>query len=285
MSRLELETFIHVPHDNWEAAIKDCLAEWVASIPSVCPCHGEPTTSTHSGEPFRRYGDPDGRTSALLRLRFAPCPACRVAKAGVPPLFLRCSFDNFTADTDELRANHAKVRKFAAAPAGFLFLLGLCGTGKTHLAVAALREAGGGIYRRHLEIVEALRESYGQRPRRPDGEDEPGSIADECSDADLLVLDELGVASGGNDAETLLYDILDRRVSRFQPTVICANVEAGQLEGHFGSRLADRFRQAQFAVLNFTGQSRRPAGNRDYLSQAQAALNAREDSKRGRNYS
>lgn len=212
---------------------------------------------------------PDGTLRFPVTLRTGECPVCQVARAGVPPEFQRRSFETFDAATDELRANLAKVQEFAAAPAGFLFLLGRYGTGKTHLAVAALRAFGRGRYYRHLQIVEELRASYGRRPSADDDE----SIAFRCRNTPLLVLDEFGVAPGGNDAETLLYDILDHRMTHFRPTVLCGNVEAGQLESQFGGRLADRFRQAAFAVLNFTGPSRRKAGNADYLAQARLAAN------------
>lgn len=210
----------------------------------------------------------------LFQCSFAPCPACRLAKAGVPPLFQRCSFDNFVADTDQLRDNLAKAHEFAAAPTGFLLLLGTVGNGKTHLAAAIRREFGRGRYFRHLDLVNRLRACY-DRPRDDDDGDEPG-IADQCRETRLLVVDELGVALGGNDAETLFRDTLDHRVTHYGPTVLCANLPAGEIEANFGSRLADRFLHAAFAVLNFTAPSRRQAGNADYLAQARARASRRQ---------
>jgi DNA replication protein DnaC len=77
----------------------------------------------------------------------------------------------------------------------------------------------------------------------------------------------------------LLHDILDHRVGDYSPTVLCANLPAGEMEGHFGDRLADRFRQAHFTVLNFTGPSRRSEGNAAYL---EAARRHRQAAARGR---
>ncbi len=267
------ETFIHVPMgEGLDERIQAMIVEWAAQFPSICPRHGEPTTPRTGWKHYNDYKAPHGSVSILATHTLGPCPVCRLARAGVPPLFQHCSFDNFEADTPELRHHLATVQKFAAAPTGFLFLLGSVGNGKTHLAVSALRAFGHGRYVRHLQIVEELRASY-RRPRPADDEEEEG-IADRYSGAPLLVLDELGVATGGNDAETLLHDILDHRVTHFLPTVLCANIAPGSLEDSFGSRLADRFRQASYEVLNFTGTSRRRQGNPAYLAAARAHAEA-----------
>ena len=268
------EEFIHGPMgEGFYERTQAMHAEWAAQFRLICPRHGEPTTARTGWKPYIDYNAPDGTRSILATHTLEPCPVCRLRLAGVPPLFQRCSFASFNADTPELRDNLAAVKKFAAAPAGFLFLLGDVGNGKTHLAVSALRDFGQGRYVRHLQVVEELRASY-HRPRPADDDEEEG-IADRYRGAPLLVLDELGVAARGNDAETLLHDILDHRATHFLPTVLCANIEAGDLETHFGSRLVDRFRQASFAVLNFTGPSRRRQGNASYLAAARAHAKAR----------
>ena len=63
-------------------------------------------------------------------------------------------------------------------------------------------------------------------------------------------------------------------MTHFLPTVLCANIRAGDLEASFGPRLADRFRQARYEVLNFTGTSRRRQGNPAYLATARAHAEA-----------
>lgn len=256
---------------EWETVVQTRLAEWAASIQEVCPRHGEPTEKWCAWEPHVDHSLPPRTGVVLLRCTFAPCPACRVARAGVPRHLLPCSFETFDANTAELRAHLAKCREFAADPHGLLLLLGKVGNGKSHLAASVLRAFGRGRYFRHLDLVNRLRATYGHR----DLEDEEDGIADVCRNADLLVVDELGVAPGGNDAATLLYDILDHRVSNYGPTVLCANDDPDELEAQFGSRLADRFRHAAFAMLTFTAPSRRQAGNAAYLEQARAHARAR----------
>lgn len=275
--RADHEVVIHVPMgESWRERVQARMTKWAAQFPPVCRRHGESTTAVLRWETCIDYNAPHGTRSATLKHTLEPCPVCRLVRAGVPPLFQRRSFANFDADTPELLRNLATVQKFASAPTGFLFLLGDVGNGKTHLAVSVLRQFGQfgqGRYVRHLQLVEELRASY-HRPRPADDDEEEG-IADRYCGAPLLVLDELGVATGGNDAETLLHGILDHRVTHFLPTVLCANIGAGKLEASFGSRLADRFRQASYAVLNFTGPSRRASGNGAYLDAARAQVEAR----------
>ncbi|MFO1461059.1 MAG: ATP-binding protein [Verrucomicrobiota bacterium] len=251
-----------------------------------CELHDEPRTVT-TCELIRSdpLDPPDsGKVKVTFSYSIGDCPVCPMDRAGVPPLFRRCSFENFRPDSPELAHNLARTRDFAAAPAGFLFLLGLPGTGKTHLAVSCIRSMRQGTYTRHHTLVEALRRSYGltARERRHldsaagfSGDEPSARILERARETSILVLDELGVAPGGNDAETILFDILDRRVSHLLPTIICANIEPDKLEAHFGSRIADRFRQARFDLLKFTGGSFRKAGNLEYLEAARLAQQRR----------
>ncbi|MCA9450215.1 MAG: ATP-binding protein, partial [Candidatus Omnitrophica bacterium] len=69
----------------------------------------------------------------------------RLTKANIPKRFQSKSLDNFKADIDQRRTALQRVRRFVkefdvSAEKGGLFLLGAAGTGKTHLAVAALKE-------------------------------------------------------------------------------------------------------------------------------------------------
>lgn len=258
-----------VPTPVDESALKSQLAAWGSKFGRLCPSHGEPTDVCISHSPD--YGGeriPD-HLNFVFTFDLLPCPSCKVRDVGVPPILEQCSFANFIARTDEDRSNLCKSREFAAAPHGFLLLLGRPGTGKSHLAVSILREHPcRGRYTRHLDLVGLLRDTY-RRPSAPRDEDAGLSAKEELDrifKTRLLILDEAGVAPGGNDAETMLYDLIDYRVSNRLPTVITANVPAEKLQEVFGERAADRLRLAKFAVLNFTGPSHRPGLNEEYLN-------------------
>ncbi len=72
--------------------------------------------------------------------QFAPCLQCSLQALGITPDEARASFDGFTVDPPALQQHLDTCRAFAARPSGVLLLLGNCGTGKTHLAIAILRE-------------------------------------------------------------------------------------------------------------------------------------------------
>lgn len=135
-------------NDQWETVIHKAFAEWKAEIPDLCPIHGEPTERKFSWAPH--IPGPPGFDSVEFICKYAPCRACAVGRAGFQLLHHQSSFENFEATTDELQANLAKAREFAADPTGFLLLLGRCGTGKTLLAAAIVRAVGRGRYFRHL---------------------------------------------------------------------------------------------------------------------------------------
>lgn len=229
-----------------------------------------------------------------------PCPACLVEASRVPQDYWQCSFENFETPTEGHRTNLARGREYAADPAGLLILVGGVGSGKTHLAVACLRARGGGYYAQHREIVASLRESYRHDPsKRYRGAaaafgservevDDPrigglpthdtcwararsAPVFEACRDEKFLVLDELGVAVAGNDAETILFDILDHRITSHLPTILATNTPAEVLKDILGDRLADRLRMAAFGVLAFNGPSYRERGNRAYLARAREA--------------
>jgi DNA replication protein DnaC len=83
-----------------------------------------------------------------------------------------------------------------------------------------------------------------------------------------LVIDEFGVSNTGNDAEVLLYDVLDYRYTHLLPTVLGSNLNAAQIKASTGERLADRFQEALNAILTFKAPSRRRAVNSAYLSRS-----------------
>lgn len=194
------------------------------------------------------------------------CPLCRerqrVSSYGLPAKYLEATFENYQAKTDELRQNLAACRRYAANPQGFLVMLGKVGTGKTHLGAAILRSAkvGSALYIRQLDAVATMREEYGQRREY----DDSPSIRRRLQSARLLVIDEAGVATGGNDADVLLHDVIDHRYGAMLPTILLANITPNEFEHTFGERIADRIREELFdgKALTFTGPSRRKEMNR-----------------------
>src|SRR6185369_4333982 len=200
---------------------------------------------------------------------FVPCLQCELERLGITPDEARASFDNLVIDPPALREILDKCRAFAAAPEGVLLMLGNTGTGKTHLAIAILRE----LLRQRKSGLRFIKHRHflGQHwhALRPVAfkEEPPKSPLAGCQESALLVYDEFtGTTDNSRAYEDVLLDLFEQRIGNFRPSVITANISPGDLEVALGSRLYDRLRRASFAVLEFGFDSKRPSLNNDYLT-------------------
>jgi DNA replication protein DnaC len=204
--------------------------------------------------------------------QFSPCLQCGLERLGIAPDEARASFDGFAVDPPALQQHLEQCRAFATAPKGVLLLLGGCGTGKTHLAIAILREllrrgASSLAFVKHRHFL--AEHWFALRPVAF-GEQSSESPLARCQASSLLVYDELTAATDSRAYEDVLLDLFERRIGNFKPSIITANVSPGDLEAALGSRLYDRLRRAAFAVLEFGFESKRKSLNADYLSRARA---------------
>jgi len=150
------------------------------------------------------------------------------ARAGVPPRYETCSFESFNGLTERLKAAKAVLMRFVEeyplAGCGLL-ILGPCGVGKTHLAVAVLREL---VYRREVESVfydfrELLRKiqnSYNALSQGTEME-----ILRPVLESPVLVLDDLGAERPTEWVRDTVAYILNSRYNRKLATVITTNFE------------------------------------------------------------
>jgi DNA replication protein DnaC len=128
----------------------------------------------------------------------------------------------------------AKAGDFAALLAGWLYLFGNYGAGKSHLAAAVANAvATRGIkttYASVPKLLDFIRTGY------KDGS--ASARVEALQSVALLVLDDLGAEASKRDTDELLFQLLNHR-SRERanlPTVITSNVHPDDLE----PRIADR---------------------------------------------
>jgi len=89
---------------------------------------------------------------------------------------------------------------------------------------------------------------------------------DECQQAGLLVIDEMGVSSGGRDEFPMLHEVLDYRHGERKPTILTGNLSWDELKDVIGARLSDRLKESASAILSFSGQSYRSQARTRYFA-------------------
>jgi DNA replication protein DnaC len=168
-------------------------------------------------------------------------------QARIPRKFLQKSLQTFIAKSsrqkDVLGASRGFVQTFRGNasdhPGKGLLLVGREGTGKTHVAVAILKEViqkgYTGLYWNVPELFLELR-----RLMSDSGDVSEADLFDEASDADLLVLDDLGTERVSEYVLDRLYVLINGRYQNDTATIITTNRTPEELRHQLGPRIASR---------------------------------------------
>lgn len=227
---------------------------FMAKQPATILCRVHPDCERRLDE--RLSADETANNFGIFKAGYARCPKCvedskreRLRNCGVPEILLHATFENFRPDDDAEAEHVSTVKSFCNGRRGFLVMTGGVGTGKSHLATAALRTIGKGWLVKQSSLLYALRDTY-----RDKSAFDP---IDRAQSARLLVLDDVGLSAGGRDELPLLHEILDYRHCERRPTIITSNFEWDAITSVFGERMADRFIESTCRILKFTGPSHR----------------------------
>ncbi len=197
------------------------------------------------------------------RRRIAALKFCEEAGNG---RYSDYKFSTWKATTDRQKQIKAKIEEWAdtypdrKANANGLILYGTCGTGKDHLAFAAVRKVL--LTHSATAMWKNGRELFGQIRDNIDSDNTERSLIRQLAYRDILVIsDPLPVVGGlTNFQSDMLYRIVDARYAEKKLTVVTINV-SGDKQGSelIGAPTWDRLRHNAW-VAKFDWQTeRKPA--------------------------
>ena len=189
---------------------------------------------------------------------------CAVASAftGIPKRFIDAEFSTYRTDNEGQKAclecamRYVENFKEVLDLGSSMIMVGNTGTGKTRLAFslanALLRAKYSVVYTRAYDLLDAVRSTWSR-----DAGASERNIVRSYYDADLLILDEVGVQNGTANEKVILFQIMDRRYLDMKPTVVISNGTLDELKVFIGDRVFDRLRDNGGKLLSFPWDSER----------------------------
>jgi DNA replication protein DnaC len=170
------------------------------------------------------------------------------ARANIPPLYQNSSLDNFVLPSDNpverpklarvLLDVRGYVREYPKLEKPGLMFIGAPGTGKTHLAVAALRSLIGrgfeGVFYDFQALLNHIRSGYDAASGTMDRDAYRSAL-----EAEILVLDDLGAHRVTDWVEDTVTSIVTQRCNNRRATIVTTNLRDPEVGDKRGSGLQD----------------------------------------------
>lgn len=244
------------------------ILRFIAENPNATPAQIEAWTDEQTeatclcGASLRRFERWNGecercRVAGLSKNQSAGHEYERLKRVGVPDVYLVCSFANweggYPAALNGEGEPHPKTHGFvdwSKNPGNFAVLMGPTGTGKTHLATAALADCLNRGYTCQWHNTRVLPDQLGR-----DSYDNP-RLFKRVTECELLVLDDVGSERASEYVDDRIGTVLELRYQKMLPTLITTNLSAQQLYAK-EPRLAGRI--LSNVVFRLAGRNRRIA--------------------------
>ncbi|MCF7537572.1 ATP-binding protein [Pseudomonas petrae] len=189
----------------------------------------------------------------------------RLIASDIPLRFRKATLDNYQTITSPAQQAIA-LRQCRDYAQGFeanwnvgrsMMLLGGLGTGKTHLGCAiaqhAIREFRAvARYTSALSIIRDVKSTFAK-----DAELTETKIYEALSTPDLLIVDEVGVQNGSDFERQVLFETINSRYERLQPTIVISNLSILAMRKCLGDRVVDRLSDHDGPAVLFNWASAR----------------------------
>lgn len=173
-----------------------------------------------------------------------------IRSSGISERFTSCSLSSYqVCDKNMNGYKKCKVyvdeKKYLTGEG--LLITGACGTGKTHMAVAILKDvlknSMSGIFVSVPDLIAELKGNFGQNQKNAE-------LLKCVTEAEFLVLDDLGAEKSSEWVTEQLYIIINNRYQNSQhATIITTNCSIKQLELRIGHRIVSRIIEMCDGVL------------------------------------
>ena len=210
-----------------------------------CPYGGEISMAVENcalcrGTGWKLVPRADGRGSAAVACDcgMEDRATRTIERARIPKRYEHCDFESYVTDLADGKtwtAQHAQslkqaklltegfVREYPAASGDRgLLLIGRSGAGKTHLAVAALRElirrGHNGLFCDYRELLKEIQASY-----NPASESTEMRILEPIRNAEILVMDDLGASKPSAWVLDIIGLVLNARYNEQRVTILTTN--------------------------------------------------------------
>ena len=184
----------------------------------------------------------DGKGVKPCRCKTDARPETLLAAARIPRRFQHCGFHNFEpvciSVGRALMNTKRFVEEYPVVDVGLLYL-GRCGVGKTHLAVAALKElidkGIAGFFYDFRDLLKEIQDSY-----NPNTHTSELKILAPVFDAEVLVLDELGASKPTEWVQETITHIINKRYNDKKVTIFTSNYLDIPIGSAYDESLSDR---------------------------------------------
>jgi len=196
------------------------------------------------------------------RIDRANNPEKYLSSYGIPIKYLDHTLSDFQG-SEQIKDY---LNEYAVDPSGFIFLTGSCGSGKTHLAIATLREAilkgfpGEALFTEVYSFLLKIRTTFNNKANSSEQK-----ILAQYSNIDFLIIDDLGVEKASKWSNQILYAIINSRSNNLKPTIVTSNLSLLDIEKQLTPRVASRLAEGKvIKCLQKDYRKLRPSSNSDF---------------------